>query len=61
MESWQRAEKLACGTEHFPLQRSVVFTDVALARAATKVRGEALACEVVMPPWPKGRMFPPRM
>ena len=54
-------KQLACCTGHFPLQRSVPFVAVAFARATMIVRGLVLASVVVMPPWPNGRMFPPRM
>ena len=48
-------------TLQLPLQRSAVALLAAFAKATTSLSGLVLASVVVMPPWPKGRMFPPRM
>jgi len=41
-------------------RRSHMTLAVALTRAMIRVRGCVLASVIVMPPWPNGRMFPPR-
>ena len=60
LRGWMQELLTSC-TLHFPLQRSAVALPVAFARATTSFNGLVLAFVVVMPPWPKGRMFPPRI